>query len=135
MATAPASFTVILADRNRSVRELLSREFVREGFSVKSCGLGREAANLAASGGDLLVVDVDLPDMDALSVIRQARRARPRLPVAVHAHGVDEAEPCLSETMVFFVPKRDDPAMLVQAVRGVLEKSRTGLPGDGSTNG
>ena len=126
MATAAtASFTVILANRNRHVRELLAREFSREGFCVKSCGLGREAASLAASGGDLLVVDSELPDMDPLSVIRQARRTRPVLPVAVHAHGAEEATVCLREPLVFFVPKNEDPAVLVDAVRGMLKKQAT----------
>jgi CheY-like chemotaxis protein len=129
MATAAAaSFTVILTNRNRHIRELLAREFSREGFCVKSCGLGHEAASLAASGGDLLVVDSELPDMDPLSVIRQARRGRPVLPVAVHAHGAEEATACLREPMVFFVPKSEDPAVLVKAVRGMLEQGITGSP-------
>jgi DNA-binding response OmpR family regulator len=129
MATAAAaSFIVILANRNRHIRELLAREFSREGICVKSCGLGREAANLAASGADILVVDSELPDMDPLSVIRQARLARPVLPVAVHAHGAEEATACLCEPMVFFVPKSEDPAILVKAVRGMLEQGMTGLP-------
>ena len=129
MATATtASFTVILVNRNRHIRELLAREFSREGFCVKSCGLGCEAASLVASGGDLLVVDSELPDMDPLSVIRKARQTRPALPVAVHAHGEDEATSCLCEPMVFFVPKSEDPAVLVEAVRGMLEQAMTGSP-------
>ncbi|MBI4805848.1 MAG: response regulator [Desulfovibrio sp.] len=129
MATAAtASFTVILANRNRHIRELLAREFSREGISVKSCGLGREATNLAASGADILVVDSELPDMDPLSVIRQARLARPVLPVAVHAHEIEEASACLTEPMVFFVPKSEDPSILVEAVRGMLEQGIAGSP-------
>jgi DNA-binding response OmpR family regulator len=129
MATAAApSFTVILANRNRHIRELLAREFSREGINVKSCGLGREAASLAASGADLLVVDSELPDMDPLSVIRQTRLARPVLPVAVHAHEAEEATACLCEPLVFFVPKSDDPSVLVGAVRRMLEQGMAGSP-------
>ena len=113
---------VILADRNRHIRELLTRELGREGFEVKGCGLGREAASLAAIRADLLVVDTELPDMDAASVIRLARTARPRLPVAVYAYEEDDAAPCLKEPEVLFVPKGDDPAQLVRAVRSMLFK-------------
>lgn len=122
MATAAtASFTVILSDRNRHIRELLVREFAREGIAVKECGLGREALGLVASQGDLLVVDAELPDMDAPSLIRSVRRVRPGLPVAVHAHDADEAAGCLGEAGVFFVKRGDDPSGLVRAVRGALE--------------
>lgn len=123
---ASCSFTIILADRNRHIRELLAREFNREGFVVKGCGLGREAADLAAMEGDMLVMDGELPDMDALSVIRWARRSRPGLPVAVLAHSRDEAGDCLEEPRVLYVPKGDDPALLVRAVRGELESGREG---------
>jgi DNA-binding response OmpR family regulator len=131
MATAAkASFTVILSDRNRHIRELLAREFAREGMAVKGCGLGREALELAASQGDLLVVDAELPDMDAPSLIRSVRRSRPGLPVAVHAHDADEAAGCLDEAGVFFVKRDDDPSGLVRAVRGALENA--GVNGEGA---
>lgn len=132
MAAASASFTVILADRNKHIRELLARELARSGYAVKDCGLGKEAVSLASAGGDLLVVDLELPDMDALSVIRQVRRTRPRLPVAVHAHGSDEAGLTLDEPLVYFVPRGADPAILVRAVRVMLEMARAGTSSGGS---
>jgi len=127
MATrASTSFTVVLADRNRHIRELLAREFTREGFTVKDCGLGRDAALLAATGADALVVDADLPDMDVLSVLRLARRERPNLPVIVHAHDTGEAGTSLEEPHVYFAAKADDPLLLVQTVRGVLNPGTAG---------
>ncbi|GFK93801.1 Nitrogen assimilation regulatory protein [Fundidesulfovibrio magnetotacticus] len=130
MATAASNPpTVILADRNRHIRELLAREFAREGYAVKGCGLGREAALLAAAEGDILVVDGELPDMDAGRVVSEVRRVRPGLPVAVYAHEEDEARPCLGQPMVFYVPKRDDPAGLVKAVLEALRARPTGPAG------
>ena len=126
MATAASeNFTVILADRNRHVRELLSREFVRAGFTVKSFGFGREAAAVAGREGDVLVVDGDLPDMDAASVVRAVRESRPGMPVAVHAHEKEEAGDCLGDALVFFVPKADDPSALVEQVSKVMDSVRT----------
>jgi CheY-like chemotaxis protein len=87
---------------------------------VRGCGLGREAATLVSTRADLLVVDTELPDMDALSVIRLVRSTQPRLPVAVYAYQEDDAAPCLKEPAVLFVPKGDDPAQLVRAVRSML---------------
>ncbi|WP_243312750.1 response regulator [Fundidesulfovibrio agrisoli] len=128
MATAASTtFTVILADRNPHIRELLAREFNREGYAVKGCALGREAVDLVSAGSDLLVMDSELPDMDPLSVIRLVRRARPGFPVAVLAHSRDEAGECLGEPRVLFVPKGEDPALVVDAVRGGMEKGFSGL--------
>jgi len=126
MATSASdSLTVILADRNRHVRELLAREFAKSGFTVKHFGFGRDAAGFAGREGDVLVVDGDLPDMDAASVVRAVRRSRPGLPIAVHAHDKEEAGDCLGDALVFFVPKVDDPAALVEKVKQVLESVRT----------
>ncbi len=119
-------FTVILAERNRHVRDLLAREFTQAGFSVKSCGFGREAVSLAREGGDVLVVDGELPDMDPAGIVRQVRCVRPGLPVAVHAHEPEEAGKCLSEALVFFVEKSGDPEGLIGKVREVLGATRTG---------
>jgi len=128
MATAASiPFTVILADRNRHIRELLAREFSREGFVVKGCALGREAVSLAAEEGDMLVMDGELPDMDPLSVIRQVRQRRPGLPVAVLAHSKEEAGECLREPRVLFVPKGGDPTLVVDAVRGGIDTGFSGL--------
>lgn len=119
-SAAPASPTVILTDRNRHVRELLAREFAKAGFEVRCFGLGREAACVAEREGDVLVVDGDLPDMDAASVVRKVRLSRPRIPVAVHGHDREEAGESLADALVFFVPKADDPALLVGRVLEVL---------------
>ena len=120
---APIAHThsVVLADRNRHIRSLLARELEGQGFEVTCCGLGREAVALARKQGEILVVDGDLSDMDALSVIRQVREARPELPIVVHAHSADEAVQCLQERFVLFVPKEQDPARLARVVRKALE--------------
>lgn len=75
---------------------------------------------MAGREGDVLVVDGDLPDMDAASVVRKVRQTRPRLPVAVHAHDREEAGDSLADALVFFVPKADDPALLVGRVKEAL---------------
>lgn len=119
-APIPLTHTVVLADRNRHIRTLLARELEGQGFAVASCGLGRDAVALARKQGDILVLDGDLSDMDAATVIRQVRQVRPDLPVVVHAHSAEEAAQCLQERFVLFVPKEQDPARLVRVVRTAL---------------
>lgn len=115
-----ASLPVLLAGRNRHVRELLARELTREGFSVQESPLKGEDLHRATPGAGLLVLDVELPGPDALKVIREVRRFTPGLPVAVFAHEESDVRDCLAEPDVVFVKKGEDPRRLVETVRVVL---------------
>jgi len=81
------AFTILIADRNPNVRELLKRELVAEGYRVHLARSGREVLNRLddASGlPDLVIMDPDLPDMEEFSLLEVMRRRRPELPVVIH---------------------------------------------------
>jgi DNA-binding response OmpR family regulator len=81
------TFTILIADRNPNVRELLKRELVAEGYSVHLARSSREVLSCmddASREPDLLIVDPDLPDMDEISLLEVMRRRAPDLPVVVH---------------------------------------------------
>jgi CheY-like chemotaxis protein len=114
------AITIILAERNRHIRELLARELAEEGYTVASCGLGKDAVALALGQADALVLDADLPDIAAQIVVGRVRQVRPGLPIVVHAHQADEAALCLAHDRVTVVAKGADPARLKQALRQAL---------------
>lgn len=114
---------VLLAGRNRHVRELLARELAREGFEVRESAPGPECVSQVCGEAAMLVLDVELPGLDVLGIIRRARGVRPGLPVALFAHREDEVGECLKEPGVYFVHKDEDPGSLVRTVRGMLERN------------
>jgi CheY-like chemotaxis protein len=78
-APAGAGRSVLVVDDDPSVLELTRTILAEEGFAVHCAQTGREALEVARSGGelDLLVADLLLPDMQGEELARQVREARP----------------------------------------------------------
>jgi DNA-binding NtrC family response regulator len=81
--------TVLVVDDERNILVTLSRALSMEGHVVETATGGREALEkLAALPVDVVVMDVRMPDLDGLTVLEQARAARPELPVVIMSgHG------------------------------------------------
>ncbi|MBN2125024.1 MAG: response regulator [Deltaproteobacteria bacterium] len=79
-------FTLLIADRNPHVREFLKREMTAEGFVVRLARNGLEVMQSLFKQGppDLLILDLDLPDSDEMSVLDEIQTCFPNLPVVVH---------------------------------------------------
>ena len=74
---------LVIEDETR-IRSFLARGFEGEGFTVDVTGDGLDGLARAADGSyDLVVLDLLLPDLDGLSVLRELRRTHPDLPVVV----------------------------------------------------
>ena len=84
-------FTILIADRNRNVREFLKREMIAEGYRVRLAKNGQEVLKLAYQHGplDLLILDMDLPDAIEIPVLEVLGDRIPVLPVVVHSFGSD----------------------------------------------
>ncbi|HEY1231697.1 MAG TPA: response regulator transcription factor [Ramlibacter sp.] len=73
---------VLLVEDDPSMRAALQRTLDRRGFAVDACGDGREAlARWQAHPPDVLVLDLTLPGLDGLEVLRQGRQSGLATPV------------------------------------------------------
>ena len=76
--------TIIIADDDRSIRTVLSQAVTRAGCRVKATGALSTLWRWIEEGeGDALILDVVLPDGDALDMLPAIARKRPDLPVIV----------------------------------------------------
>jgi two-component system, sensor histidine kinase and response regulator len=134
-----APLCVLLADDN-PVNQALVRGFLeRQGHTVATAGTGREAlAALEGGGFDLVLMDVEMPEMGGLEAAAELRRrereaGRPRLPVvAVTAHAMKgDRERCLAAGMDGYVAKPIRPEELRHAIESVLGGAG-GAPAEGS---
>ena len=76
--------TIIIADDDVSVRTVLSQAVSRAGCRVKSTGAISTLWRWIEEGeGDAIILDVLLPDGDALDILPALKKKRPELPVIV----------------------------------------------------
>ena len=79
----PRMRTYIVED-DAELRGALSNLLRQKGFHVESTGRGREAQEvLLLNDFDLAIVDIGLPDIDGLTLIRTLRRHQRGLPILV----------------------------------------------------
>jgi DNA-binding response OmpR family regulator len=74
MAAAAGAERVLVVDDDHSLRRMLERSLIAEGFAVQAVADGGAAlAAVERSAPDLVVLDVAMPGMDGLAVCRRLR--------------------------------------------------------------
>lgn len=75
---------ILVVDDEQAVRDLLAKTLTMADYDVDAAPDGASAIErLRAVEYDLLITDLKMPGMDGLSVIREARRTAPDLPVII----------------------------------------------------
>jgi len=76
--------SVILVEDNISLREALEHHLVDAGFSIRGVGDGQELnQELAISRPDVIVLDLNLPDEDGISISKRVRLAYPTIGIVM----------------------------------------------------
>jgi len=74
--------TILLVDDEKNILKALSRELASRGYVVVTAQNGFEALDTIASDRvDLVMLDVVMPDMDGIEVLRKIKELRKDLPV------------------------------------------------------
>ena len=87
-------FTILVADKNKNVRDFLHRELAAEGYEVV---VARDGSQILAEidredGLHLLVFDLEMPGADSSKIFEKAQSRRPPLPVIIHTFLTEESE-------------------------------------------
>lgn len=73
---------ILVVDDDPSVTSVLKRGLAYEGFAVDTAASGEDALALARERPpDLVILDIMMPGLDGLEVLRRLRAADPQLPV------------------------------------------------------
>jgi DNA-binding NtrC family response regulator len=76
--------TILVADDDPIARDLLVEVLARSGYEVVAAGSGKECIDRAAAIPiDLALVDLRMPDLDGLGVLRHLATVRPEAPVII----------------------------------------------------
>lgn len=90
--TGPAASRVLIIDDEAQIRRFLGIGLRAQGYEVSEAASGREGLErLATAGADLVILDLGLPDLDGIEVLRELR-AWSTVPVIVLSVRAGEAE-------------------------------------------
>jgi len=84
--TPPFAGSLLIVDDNEKIRDLLSQRLERNGYATTTAGNGKEALQLLSEGSfDLILLDIEMPEMNGLDVLKALRQAKTptELPVIV----------------------------------------------------
>src|SRR5262249_58911378 len=70
--------TILVIDDERNIRTLVSRVLAKDDIEVHTAGTGKEGIELAEElSPDVALVDLRLPDMDGIQVVRELKAKHP----------------------------------------------------------
>jgi diguanylate cyclase (GGDEF)-like protein len=120
---------ILIVDDVRSERLIIGRLLTQLGYQSQAVENGWEALQkLQESHFDLMLLDLSMPEVDGLEVLRQLRGNSPDLPIPVivmsSARGSDLAARCLELGAEDFLPKPVDAHLLKVRLRSTLERER-----------
>jgi CheY-like chemotaxis protein len=124
----PTPLTALVVDDSAMDRRLAGTLLKRAGLSPSFAENGAAAlAQLEADGADIVLTDLQMPEMDGLELTREIRARFAHVPVILMtAHGSEEiAVKALQLGAASYVPKRSLAHDLASTVHGVLELSRS----------
>jgi FixJ family two-component response regulator len=116
---------VLVVDDEKNIRRTLSLTIEPMGFEVRAVGSGEEAlAALNEQDFGLLLLDLRMPGMDGMEVLRQVRALRPDIRVVIiTAHGsIDSAVEAMKLGAVDFLQKPFDPQEIRDLVQRLLDR-------------
>ena len=119
------SFTILIADRNRHIRELLRREFEAAGYRVQLAKDGKQllTAINSAEPLDLLILDLEIPYVNGVEIIKRLKDREPPVPVVIHTFFSRDVESPAVENASALVEKTgDNIGHLRSVVEEVLQK-------------
>lgn len=119
--------TILLVDDEAEIRELVGEFLQRRGYRIKTAASGEEGlAMVRQAPPDLILLDVYMPGMNGVEVLRQISRSHPRVGVIMLT--ASQEEPLLKTTLDLgafdILPKPVDLNQLELAVLVKLALSR-----------
>jgi DNA-binding response OmpR family regulator len=73
---------ILIVDDDQNILRLYKEELEEEGYVVVTASNGEEAlAQFEKENPDLVTLDILLPDVDGIKLLRQMKEKRPRMPV------------------------------------------------------
>ena len=123
---------ILVVDDERNIRNNLAMVLETEDYKVDKCANGDDAILSVKQGRyDIAFVDIQMPKIDGLELLRYLRGLRPKMPVVIlTAYGtVHRAVEAMKLGAVDFLEKPFDPKAIQLLCQEILEREKVGSSG------
>jgi DNA-binding NtrC family response regulator len=119
--------TVLIVDDEKNIRATLARGLRLEGYRAEEAGNGLEALKILDEGGiDLVLADVQMPEMDGLALLTAMRERGLAVPaIVLTAHGsIERAVQAVKLGAYDFIEKPPSIERILLAAGNALDRDR-----------
>ncbi|MBF0246666.1 MAG: response regulator [Alphaproteobacteria bacterium] len=117
---------ILVVDDDREIRDLLGRYLRGHGYRVTTAADGREMTSALGAGSvDLIVLDLMMPGDDGLTLTRNLRAARSRVPIIMLTAMGEETDRIVGLEMGAddYLAKPFNPRELLARIKAVLRRA------------
>ncbi len=117
---------ILLVDDEEGIQLLYREEFEEEGYEVVSAYNGEDALKIFASQPpELVILDINMPEMSGIEVLRRMKELKPDLPVILSSAYQEYKQDLGSWASEEYIVKSANLDELKKAVRKYMEQSGT----------
>jgi len=117
--------TILVADDDKGIREVLAKILKKEGFQVLLAEDGRKALDLFRThGAQIILADLKMPHLSGLELLKAVKAIAPEVEVLmITGYGsIEEAVEAMKEGAYDFITKPLQRVSLLKTIRKALEK-------------
>jgi DNA-binding response OmpR family regulator len=120
--------SILVVDDEQNLRHTLAFILKRAGYFVTTAENAEETLNTLKTGTfDLMILDIKMPDVDGLTLLKVIRQNHPKLPVFIlTGYGsLDSAIEALHLEARDYLLKPIDPAQLLERIQAILQEEQS----------
>ncbi|GAB4414731.1 MAG: response regulator [Thermodesulfovibrionales bacterium] len=113
---------VLIVDDDPHIRKLYKEELEEDGYEVIVAATGTEALELfEKENPDLITLDILMPDIDGIKLLRQMKEKRPRVPI-IMSTAYDYRDDFAVWASEAYIVKSAELAELKETIKKLLSK-------------
>ena len=115
---------ILVVDDEKNILKLYQEELEDEGYTVVTANSGREALDIFESENpDMVTLDISMPDIDGIQVLRQMKEKKPNIPV-IMLTAYDYRDDFSVWVSDAYVVKSSDLSNLKATIKQIIERRK-----------
>jgi DNA-binding response OmpR family regulator len=113
---------ILIVDDEKNILRLYQAELMEAGYTVLTAGSGKEAMEIFEKDPpDLVTLDINMPDMNGIEVLRKMKEMRKEIPV-IMLTAFDYRDDFGVWSAETYVVKASDTTELKKTIKNLLDK-------------